>query len=103
MGCVKVVSRPPAGPKLYELDRIVMPTLLLIGLKDTTAIGKDRAPPDVVKTLGNYPELATQTQKAIANATLVAFPELGHSPQVQDPERFNNTLLEQLNTLARRG
>jgi pimeloyl-ACP methyl ester carboxylesterase len=27
---------------------------------------------------------------------LVPFAELGHSPQVQDPARFNKALLEQL-------
>jgi pimeloyl-ACP methyl ester carboxylesterase len=84
------------------LDRLVTPTLLLIGLKDTTAIGKDRAPPDVVKVLGNYSKLAGQAQKAIADATLVTFPELGHSPQAKIPS-VQHTLLEQLNKLARRG
>jgi pimeloyl-ACP methyl ester carboxylesterase len=89
-----------AQPVVYELSRVTMPTLLLIGLKDNTAIGRDRAPPDVAKTLGNYAELAKQTQERIAHATLVTFPELGHSPQVQDPERFNKTLLEQLKKLT---
>ncbi len=54
-----------AQPVVYELPRIAMPTLLLIGLKDNTAIGKDRAPPDVAKTLGNYAELASQTKERI--------------------------------------
>ena len=89
-----------AQPVVYELERIATPTLLMIGLKDNTAIGKDRAPPEVAKVLGNYPELARRTQERIPNATLVTFPELGHSPQVQDPERFNKTLLEQLKRLA---
>jgi pimeloyl-ACP methyl ester carboxylesterase len=89
-----------AQPVVYELSRISIPTLLLIGLKDNTAIGRDRAPPDVARTLGNYSELAKQTQERIPHATLVTFPELGHSPQVQDPERFNTTLLEQLKKLT---
>ncbi|MGF6814968.1 hypothetical protein OKW33_001774 [Paraburkholderia atlantica] len=36
-----------------------MPTLLLIGQKDTTAIGKDGAPPEVREKLGHYPERGT--------------------------------------------
>ena len=44
-------------PVVYELELISVPTLLMIGLKDTTAIGKDRAPPEIAKTLGNYPDL----------------------------------------------
>jgi pimeloyl-ACP methyl ester carboxylesterase len=85
-----------AQPVVHELPRVTTPTLLLIGLKDTTAIGKDRAAPEVAKTLGNYAELATQTQKRMPNATLVTFPELGHSPHVQDPEAFNAILVERL-------
>ena len=44
-------------PVIYEMDQIAVPTVLMIGQKDTTAIGKDRAPSEVAKTLGNYPEL----------------------------------------------
>jgi pimeloyl-ACP methyl ester carboxylesterase len=86
-------------PVVYELEHIAVPTLLLIGEKDTTAIGKNRAPPEAAKTLGNYPVLAGETQGRIKGSTLVTFPELGHSPQVQDPARFNATLLEHLRKL----
>ena len=34
--------------------------------------------------------------KAIPEATLVEFAELGHSPQVQDPKQFNSALLKAL-------
>jgi pimeloyl-ACP methyl ester carboxylesterase len=83
-------------PVVYELELISVPTLLMIGLKDNTAIGKDRAPPEIAKTLGNYPDLAWEAQQRIKNATLVSFPELGHAPHLQDPEGFNKTLIEQL-------
>jgi pimeloyl-ACP methyl ester carboxylesterase len=83
-------------PVVYELDRIAVPTVLMIGQKDTTAIGKDRAPPEMAKVLGNYPELGRLAHERIKNSTLVPFAELGHSPQVQDPARFNKALLEQL-------
>ncbi|MEZ2223733.1 hypothetical protein [Rhizobium sp. RCC_161_2] len=36
-----------------------MPTLLMIGDKNTTVIGKDFAPADVKRRPGRYPELAT--------------------------------------------
>jgi pimeloyl-ACP methyl ester carboxylesterase len=83
-------------PVVYELELISVPTLLMIGLKDNTAIGKDRAPPEIAKTLGNYPDLAWEAQQRIKNATLVSFPELGHAPHLQDPEGFNKTLIDQL-------
>ena len=83
-------------PVVYEFERISVPTVLLIGQKDTTAIGKDRAPPEIANTLGNYPELGRIAHQRIKSSTLVTFAELGHSPQVQEPARFNKALLEHL-------
>lgn len=83
-------------PVLYEFDQLQVPTLLLIGLKDTTAIGKDAAPPEVQAKIGHYPELAKSTEKAIPRATLVEFPDLGHAPQMQDPAAFHAALLKGL-------
>lgn len=83
-------------PVVYELNRITAPTLLLIGDRDVTAIGKDLAPPDVQARLGNYPELGKLAQHAIPGAKLVEFPDLGHAPQMQDPEAFHKALLDGL-------
>jgi pimeloyl-ACP methyl ester carboxylesterase len=83
-------------PVVYELGLLKMPTLLLIGQKDTTAIGKDIAPPEVREKIGRYPELGKAAAKAIPHATLVEFPELGHAPQMQDPQAFHKTLLDGL-------
>jgi len=83
-------------PVVYELPRIRVPTTLFIGLKDRTAIGKDAAPDAIKARLGNYPELGKQAAAAIPGAKLVEFADLGHSPQVQDPERFNKALLKAL-------
>ncbi|MBO0763776.1 MAG: alpha/beta hydrolase [Hyphomicrobiaceae bacterium] len=86
-------------PVVYELEQITVPTLLFIGERDSTAIGKNRATPEASKALGNYPILARQTQARVKGSTLVTFPDLGHAPQVQDPPRFNATLLEYLRKL----
>ncbi len=86
-------------PVVYEFGNIRVPTLLLIGEKDNTAIGKNRASPDVAKTIGNYKELGPETAKAIRRSTLVMFPNYGHAPQIQDPARFNEALLKNLETL----
>ncbi len=83
-------------PVVYEFDRIKPPTLLLIGDKDTTAIGKDLAPPDIRATLGRYPELAKLAKERIPNATLVEFPDAGHAPQMQEPAAFHKALLDGL-------
>lgn len=83
-------------PVVYEFPQLTMPVLLLIGLKDTTAIGKDAAPAEIRPKLGNYPELAQRTARSIPKATLVSFPDMGHAPQMQDPDRFHRELLKGL-------
>jgi pimeloyl-ACP methyl ester carboxylesterase len=87
-------------PVVYEFGQIRTPTLLLIGDKDTTAIGKDLAPPEVRLTLGRYPELAKRAVEAIPGARLVEFAELGHAPQMQDPHAFHQALLGGLAALG---
>ena len=52
-------------PVVYELGRLAVPVLLMIGDKDTTAIGKDLAPPAVQATLGDYPKLGKAAAAAI--------------------------------------
>ncbi|WP_232310296.1 alpha/beta fold hydrolase [Pseudoxanthomonas mexicana] len=84
-------------PVVYEFPRIAAPTTLFIGLKDRTAIGKDLAAADVAKRLGDYPALGRRAAAAIPGATLVEFADLGHSPQVEDPARFNADLLKAIN------
>jgi pimeloyl-ACP methyl ester carboxylesterase len=83
-------------PVIYEFPKITVPTLLMIGDKDNTAIGKDFAPPEIRATLGNYPELARRAAELIPGAKLVEFPELGHAPQIQDPRAFHKALIEGL-------
>jgi pimeloyl-ACP methyl ester carboxylesterase len=86
-------------PVIYEIDQIKVPTLLLIGMKDTTALGKDRAPPEAAKALGNYAALAPAVTARIKGATLVTFEDLGHAPQVEDRDRFDAALLKALDVL----
>jgi pimeloyl-ACP methyl ester carboxylesterase len=70
-----------------------MPVLLMIGDKDTTAIGKDLAPPAVRATLGHYPALGKEAAAQIPHVRLIEFPDLGHAPQIQAPARFHAALL----------
>jgi len=89
-------------PVFYELEHLQVPTLLLIGDKDTTAIGKEFAPPAARSALGHAQELARLAAARIPRARLVEFPELGHAPQIQDPATFHRALLEGLNADAAR-
>lgn len=42
--------------------------------------------------MGNYPVLGKAEAARIPHATLVEFPDLGHAPQIQDPEPFHKPL-----------
>ncbi len=86
-------------PVVHEFDQLSVPTWLFIGEKDNTAIGKAFVPDDIKKQLGNYPVLARKTAKTIPDSHLILFDNLGHSPQIQDPERFQQALLVALNNV----
>ncbi|GAB3333486.1 alpha/beta hydrolase [Marilutibacter aestuarii] len=83
-------------PVVHEFGSIRVPVVLMIGGKDRTAPGAGRAPPEVAARLGDYPVLGRWAAGAIPDATLVEFPELGHSPQVEAPARFHAALLDAL-------
>ena len=83
-------------PVFYEFEKIAVPVLLMIGDKDTTALGKNLAPPAARAALGNYPVLGKAAVARIPQARLVEFPDLGHSPQIQAPEAFHKALLDGL-------
>ncbi|WP_193211390.1 alpha/beta fold hydrolase [Luteolibacter marinus] len=70
-------------PVIHEFPDIKRPVLLIIGERDRTAIGKDRATPEVAAKLGQYQELGKAAAAAIPGAELVALPGIGHLPQAE--------------------
>ncbi|KAJ7669732.1 Alpha/Beta hydrolase protein [Mycena rosella] len=85
-------------PIAHEFARLQPPVLLMIGEKDTTAIGKTWSPPSVVATLGNFTALAHAVSAQIPDCTLITFPDLGHAPQISDPDAFFAALVKGLTT-----
>jgi pimeloyl-ACP methyl ester carboxylesterase len=83
-------------PVLYEFPRLRVPTVLFIGGVDRTAPGAARAPAEIAQRLGDYPVLGRRAAASIPGAKLVEFPDLGHSPQVEAPDRFHDALLDAL-------
>lgn len=75
-------------PVCYEFDKITAPTLMIIGQRDRSAVGKNLASEEVRKTLGNFPELGKQTKAKIKNSELVELDNIGHSPHIENFERF---------------
>ncbi|KAH9221260.1 hydrolase, alpha/beta domain protein [Leptodontidium sp. 2 PMI_412] len=83
-------------PVIDELPNLKMPSLLIVGDKDTTAIGSKWAPADIKPLLGHYDVLGPKVAAQIPGCTLVTFPLLGHAPQIQDPASFHAALLNWL-------
>lgn len=75
-------------PVCYEFDKLNVPTLLIIGQRDRSAVGKNLAPEDTRKTLGNYPELGKQTRAKIKNSQLAELDNIGHLPHIENFDLF---------------
>jgi len=85
-------------PVAHELYRVKRPTTLLIGTLDRTAFGRAQMPPDLRQFLEAIPIVARKAVTQMPDATLVPLDGLGHSPQVEDPARFEKVLLATLAT-----
>lgn len=80
-------------PVVYEFDQIKVPTLLIIGQRDRTALGKNLVSEEVRKTMGNYPQLGKETARKIKNAKLVELDGVGHLPHIEAFDRFITPLI----------
>ncbi|ASW74198.1 alpha/beta hydrolase [Chryseobacterium piperi] len=79
-------------PVVYEFKNIKVPTLLIIGTRDRTAIGKDRALKDIQSRMGQYQELGKKTQREIAGSKLVELENVGHLPHIEVYPKFFDAL-----------
>jgi pimeloyl-ACP methyl ester carboxylesterase len=81
-------------PVLYEFEHVKAPTLLVIGQRDRTAIGKDRVSKEVASRLGDYPALGKAAAMRIPGARLVEIADAGHLPQVEAFPAYSRALLD---------
>ncbi len=81
-------------PVVYEFENIKVPTLLIIGTRDRTALGKPLVSEEVRKTMGLYAELGKKTQKKIPNAKLVEIENIGHLPHIEKFKSFITPLIK---------
>lgn len=81
-------------PVFYEFENLKMPTLLIIGQRDRTALGKGKATKEIQEILGNYPALGKATAKKIKNSVLVEIENVGHLPHIEAYDKFINPLLD---------
>lgn len=81
-------------PVVDDFEKIAVPTLLIIGTRDRTAIGKANAPKEMQPMMGLYQNLGKETQRKIPNSKLVELDNVGHSPHIEVFDRFIKPLLE---------
>ena len=87
-------------PVIHEFPKLTVPTVLMIGDADTTAIGSDIAPPEVKAKLGNSAVLGKQAAALIPGSRLIVLPGMGHAPQMEEPEEFNRQLVQAMDAAA---
>ncbi|HBK31946.1 MAG TPA: alpha/beta hydrolase [Porphyromonadaceae bacterium] len=86
-------------PVVYEFSSIQAPTLLIIGTRDRTAIGKDNVKDEAVRErMGQYQLLGKETQRKIPGSRLVELDDIGHLPHIEAFDRFIEPLIGFLKT-----
>ncbi len=83
-------------PVVYEFPEIEVPTLLIIGTRDRTALGKGLVSKDVKATMGLYDELGEKAAERIPNAHLEEIEDVGHLPHIEAFDRFAEKLIPNL-------
>lgn len=80
-------------PVVHEFPNIAAPTLLIIGARDRTALGKGMVDAATRATLGRYEALGKTTAEAIPDAKLVLLDDVGHLPHIEAYDRYITPLL----------
>jgi len=84
-------------PVITEFKDLSVPVRLIIGTRDRTGPGRNWKKQGVDYELGRYDLLGKTAVKLIANAVLYELEGLGHLPQVENFERFKESLNKALN------
>lgn len=85
-------------PVIYEFENMKTPTLLIIGTRDRTAIGKNNVKDPVIREkMGQYQLLGKQAQQKIKGSELVELDNVGHLPHIEVFDRFIKPLKDFLN------
>jgi pimeloyl-ACP methyl ester carboxylesterase len=81
-------------PVIQDFSRIRVPTRLIIGTRDRTALGRKFALPQTAASMGNYALLGKQARDLVPGAQLIELPGIGHVPQVEAFPQYRNALLK---------
>ena len=75
-------------PVVYELNRITVPVLLIVGKADRTIVGKEYLSDEEKQQHGLYPQLGEKAAGVIKNCKLIELEGMGHIAHVQDLDKF---------------
>ena len=82
-------------PVRHELKLLAMPTLLVVGAEDRTAVLKPYAPPGDQAKMGHVAALARAAAMELPEGSrLLVVPSVGHVPHLEAPETFLSALRE---------
>ncbi|UQB68571.1 alpha/beta fold hydrolase [Epilithonimonas zeae] len=82
-------------PVVYEFQNLNVPTLLIIGTRDRTAIGKANVKDKkLAESMGRYDLLGKATQQKIKGSKLVEIENVGHLPHIEVFEQFIKPVTE---------
>lgn len=81
-------------PIAYDLARLKVPTLLVIGQSDHTVVGRQLVPKEILATMGDWAALGKKAASEIPGARLVEVQDCGHIPHLEKPEVFEKSLVE---------
>jgi pimeloyl-ACP methyl ester carboxylesterase len=79
-------------PVVHEFPDLTVPTLLIIGQRDRTALGTGTVSGSMAETLGQYDRLGEEAARAIPHSRLIELEEVGHVPHYEAFDRFWNAL-----------
>lgn len=83
-------------PVVYEFKHLEVPTLLIIGTRDRTALGKNLVDQEIAETMGRYNQLGKIAANDIPDAKLVEIENVGHLPHIEAFSEFITPLLDYL-------
>lgn len=75
-------------PVVHEFSDLEIPTLLIIGQRDRTALGTDMVSASMARTMGQYDRLDDAAARAIPYSKLVELEGVGHVPHYEAFNRF---------------
>lgn len=81
-------------PVLYDLEKLTVPVLFIVGQLDRTILGKEMLPVSKQKLHGNLPLLAAKASKKIKGSKVIVLSGVGHIPHIQSTEVFKKNVLE---------